>query len=145
MIRLATLLVALAAAAFSQSANTVLINGKILTVDNQSSVREAIAIRGGRILAVGSTADIRKLAGPSTRSIDLQGRTVIPGLIDSHLHAIRAALSFSTEVNWIGARSLTEAYGRIREASRTMPPGAWLIVAGGWNVQQFRENRRPTQ
>jgi hypothetical protein len=145
MIRLAGLVCVLAAAAFSQTADTVLINGKILTVDSQSSIREAIAIRGGTILATGSTADVRKLAGPSTRSIDLQGRTVIPGLIDSHLHAIRAALSFSTEVNWIGARSLTEALGRIHEAAQTMKPGAWLIVAGGWNVDQFQERRRPTQ
>jgi predicted amidohydrolase YtcJ len=145
MIRLATLLVAFAAAAFSQTADTVLINGKILTVDSQSSVREAIAIRAGRIQAVGSTADIRKLAGPATRSIDLQGRTVIPGLIDSHLHAIRAALSFSTEVNWIGAKSIAEAMNRIHEAARTMKPGSWLIVAGGWNIDQFQERRRPTQ
>ncbi|HEY2845918.1 MAG TPA: amidohydrolase, partial [Bryobacteraceae bacterium] len=144
IIRLAVLLAA-ALAACAQSADTVLINGKILTVDSQSSVRQAVAIRGDRILAVGSTADIRKLAGSSTRTIDLQGRTVIPGLIDSHLHAIRAALSFSTEVNWIGARSLTEALGRIREASRSMKPGSWLIVAGGWNVDQFQERRRPTQ
>ncbi len=54
----------------------------------------------------------------------MQGRTVIPGLIDSHLHAIRAALSFSTEVNWIGARSMEEALGRIRKAAQTMPRGA---------------------
>jgi len=144
MLRLAALLV-LSTAAWSQTADTILLNGKILTVDSQFSTREAIAIRGGRILATGSTADIRKLAGPATRTIDLQGRTVIPGLIDSHLHAIRAALSFSTEVNWIGARSLPEALARIRNAARTMKPGAWLIVAGGWNVDQFQERRRPTQ
>src|SRR5438552_2713398 len=144
MLRLAALLI-LSAAAWSQTADTILVNGKILTVDSQFSAREAIAIRGGRILATGSTADIRKLAGPATRSIDLQGRTVIPGLIDSHLHAIRAALSFSTEVNWIGAPSLVDALGRIREAARTMKPGAWLIVAGGWNTNQFKERRRPTQ
>ena len=93
----------------------------------------------------GRPTEVRKLAGPATRVVDLGGRTVIPGLIDSHLHAIRAALSFSTEVNWIGARSLEEALGRIRAAARTMKPGSWLIVAGGWNVQQFEENRRPTQ
>ena len=94
----------------------------------------------------GSSADIRKLAGPATRVIDLRvDGPSSRGLIDSHLHAIRAALSFSTEVNWIGARSLEEALGRIRAAARTMKPGAWLIVAGGWNVQQFEENRRPTQ
>ena len=133
------------APAWAQAPDTILVGGKVVAVDNQSSIREAIAVRDGRITAVGSSAEIRALAGPSTRVIDLQGRTVIPGLIDSHLHAIRAALSFSTEVNWIGVRSLEEALGRIRAASRTSKPGAWLIVAGGWNVQQFEENRRPTQ
>src|SRR5436189_1794322 len=135
----------LAAPAWSQTADIVLVNGKIVTVDERSSIQQALAIGDGKILAVGSTADVRKLAGPETRVIDLQGRTVIPGLIDSHLHGIRAALSFSTEVNWIGAPSLDDALARIRDAARTMKPGAWLIVAGGWNVQQFRENRRPTQ
>ena len=144
MLRLAAFLV-LSTAAWSQTADTVLLNGKILTVDSQFSTREAIAVRGGRILATGTNAEIRKLAGPGSRTIDLQGRTVIPGLIDSHMHAIRAALSFSTEVNWIGARSLPEALGRIRDAARTMKAGAWLIVAGGWNVDQFQERRRPTQ
>jgi predicted amidohydrolase YtcJ len=129
----------------AQSADTVFVNGKILTVDRQFSSAEALAVRDGKIALVGKTGDVRALAGPQTRVIDLQGRTVIPGLIDSHLHAIRAALSFSTEVNWIGVRTLPDALARIRDASRAMKPGAWLIVAGGWNVQQFKENRRPTQ
>src|SRR2546425_1822076 len=129
----------------AQTADTVLLNGKVLTVDSQSSIQEAIAIRESKILAVGKTVDVRRLAGPRTRVIDLQGRTVIPGLIDSHLHGIRAALSFSTEVNWIGAPSLDDALGKIRQAARTIKPGAWLIVAGGWNVQQFKEKRVPTQ
>ena len=140
-----SLLVVMSAAAWAQSADTILVSGKILTVDSQDSIQEAIAVRDGKILAVGKTADIRKLAGPSARVIDLQGRTVIPGLIDSHLHGIRAALSFSTEVNWIGASSLDDALGRIRQAGGKMKPGAWLIVAGGWNVQQFKEKRVPTQ
>src|SRR5262245_22887992 len=131
--------------AHAQSADTILVNGRVVTVDGQFSIREALAIRDDRIVGTGTTADIKTLAGPRTRVIDLQGRTVIPGLIDSHLHAIRAALSFGTEVNWIGAPTLADALGRIREAARTMKPGAWLIVAGGWNVQQFKENRRPTQ
>ncbi len=135
----------LAASAFAQSANTVLLNGKIVSVDSQFSTREAIAVREGKIAATGTSAEIRKLAGPATRVIDLGGRTVIPGLIDSHMHAIRAGESFATEVNWIGARSLTEAANRIRQASQTMKPGSWLIVAGGWTVEQFRENRRPVQ
>jgi len=133
------------APSWAQTPDTVLLNGKVVTVDALSTIQEAIAVRDGHITAVGTSGEIRKLAGPATRVIDLRGRTVIPGLIDSHLHAIRAALSFSTEVNWIGAHSLEEALGRIRAASRTMKPGSWLIVAGGWNVQQFEENRRPTQ
>jgi predicted amidohydrolase YtcJ len=135
----------LVAPAWGQSPDTVLINGKIVTVDPSRTAREALAIRDGRIVALGTSAEIRKLAGAKSKVIDLQGHTVIPGLIDSHMHAIRAALSFSTEVNWIGATSLSEAVGRIHEASQTMKPGAWLIVAGGWNVEQFKEKRRPTQ
>ncbi len=129
----------------AQPPDTVLLHGKIATLDPSFSTQEALAIRDGKILQTGSTPQIQKLAGPTTRVIDLQGRTVIPGLIDSHLHAIRAALSFATEVNWIGARSLKEALARITEASRTMKPGSWLIVAGGWNVGQFAERRPPTQ
>src|SRR5437667_2353315 len=136
---------AMAPQLWAQTADTVLLNGNVVTVAPQFLIQEAIAIRDGKISAVGKTADVRKLAGPRTRVIDLQGRTVIPGLIDSHLHGIRAALSFSTEVNWIGAPSLDDAFGKIRQAARTMKPGAWLIVDGGWNVQQFQENRRPTQ
>ena len=134
-----------AVAASAQPADTLLVNGKILTVDRAFSTREALAIRDGRIVALGGNLEIRRLAGPQTRVIDLEGRTAIPGLIDSHLHAIRAALSFSTEVNWIGATTLTEAVARIHEAAQTKKPGSWLIVAGGWNVDQFRERRRPNQ
>src|SRR6516162_9540348 len=144
MRRLLVVLFFVAVPAWAQ-VDTILINGKILTVDEKFSIQEAIAIQDTKISAVGRTADIRKLAGQKTRVIDLQGRTVIPGLIDSHLHGIRAGLSFSTEVNWIGATSLDEGLTRIRQAARIMKPGAWLIVAGGWNVQQFKEHRRPTR
>jgi hypothetical protein len=142
---LAIVTLALASPAWSQSADTILVNGKVLTVDSQFSTREAIAIRDGKIAAVGSNSDVRKQAGPRTRVIDLQGRTVIPGFIDSHIHAIRAGQTFTTEVNWVGATSIAEAVSRIHEASLAMKPGSWLIVAGGWNVEQFKEKRRPTQ
>ena len=141
----ALLAAALAPAAGAQPPDLVLLDGKIVTVDAESSLREALAIRDGKILRVGSTAEVRRLAGPETRVVELGGRTVIPGLIDSHLHAVRAALSFSTEVNWIGARSLREALQRVSDAAARRPPGSWLIVAGGWNELQFAERRRPTQ
>ncbi len=127
-------------------ADTILVNGKVLAVDAAFSMHEALAVRDGRILAVGRSADIAKLAGPSTRRIDLGGRTVIPGLIDSHMHATRAALSFSTEVNWIGARSLADALERLRQAARTAQPGAWLVVVTPpATLDAFPERRRPTQ
>jgi predicted amidohydrolase YtcJ len=137
---------AMAAPAWTQTADTVLLNGKILTVDEQFSVDQALAIRDGKIAAVGSTAEIKKLAGPKTRVIDLEGRTVIPGLIDDHMHAIRAALSFSTEVNWIGAKSLADGLARVREAAARTKPGAWLIVVTPpATMDTFPEKRRPTQ
>ena len=135
-----------AAPAWAQAADTVLVNGKIVTVDSGFSIREALAVRDGTIVAVGGSAEIRKLAGPKTRTIDLQGRTVIPGLIDSHMHATRAALSFTTEVNWIGATTLAEGLQRLREASLKAKPGAWLIVVTPpATLETFKERRRPTQ
>ena len=129
----------------AQNADTALVNGKILTLDQGGSLAEALAVRDGKIIAVGRSADIRALAGPATRIVDLGGRTVIPGLIDSHMHAIRAALFYATEVNWIGTRSIREAMARIAAAAKAAKPGQWIIVAGGWTEQQFTERRRPTQ
>jgi predicted amidohydrolase YtcJ len=123
----------------------IFVHGKILTLDGRFSVREALAVSEGRIAALGRSNDIMRLAGRKTRVVDLRGRTVIPGLIDSHIHAIRAALSYSVEVNWIGASSLEEALARVRDAARAAKPGDWLIVAGGWTPEQFREKRRPTR
>jgi predicted amidohydrolase YtcJ len=127
------------------SPEAILINGKILAADARFTIHEALAIKGDRIAAAGSTSDMRKLADARTRVIDLGGRTVIPGLIDSHMHAIRAALSFATEVQWIGSPTIADALERLRQASTRRGPGAWMIVAGGWTERQFAEKRRPTQ
>jgi predicted amidohydrolase YtcJ len=135
---------ALAAPAQAQApADTILHNGKIVTFDPAPA--EALAVRGDHIAAIGRNADIHAMAGPGTRVIDLAGRTVIPGLIDSHIHAIRAGLAYATEVHWIGARSLAEALDRLRAAAQAAPKGSWLVVAGGWVEGQFAEQRRPTQ
>jgi predicted amidohydrolase YtcJ len=126
-------------------ADLLLVNGRIVTLDDASSVRQALAIEGDHIAATGTTEELRKLAGPSTKIVDLGGRAVIPGLIDSHIHAIRAGFRFATEVNWEGASSLAEAMARLKSAASREKPDAWLVVAGGWTPRQFTENRRPTE
>jgi predicted amidohydrolase YtcJ len=129
----------------AQPADTILTNGKVLTLDAQSSVVQALAIRDDKIVAAGASAEIAKHADGRTRVIDLGGRTVIPGLIDSHIHAIRAGLKFSTEASWIGATSIAEAMERIRLAAIYARPGTWIVVGGGWTPSQFAERRRPTE
>src|SRR5215475_2057549 len=130
--------------ASAQGIDTVLFNGKVLTVDADFSVREALAIADGKVLATGTTEAMKKLADGRTRLIDLGGRTVIPGLTDGHIHGVRAALTFGTEVNWIGVPSLKEALEKIRQAAAAQPQGSWIVVAGGWTEEQFSEKRRPT-
>src|SRR5215468_215413 len=130
--------------ASAQTVDAVLFNGKILTVDADFSVREALAIADGKVFSTGTSDDMKKLADSRTRLIDLGGRTVIPGLTDGHIHGVRAALTFGTEVNWIGVPSLNEALDKIRQAARAQAPGSWIVVAGGWTEEQFKEKRRPT-
>ena len=129
--------------AAAQAPDMVLLNAKIVSADEKGATHQALAIRDRRIAALGNTATIKRMAGKTTKVVDLGGRTVIPGLIDSHIHAIRAALSYSTEVHWFGAQALDEALGRLRDAARKAKPGEWLIVAGGWTDEQFKERRRP--
>jgi len=130
--------------AAAQSVDSVLFNGKVLTVDADFSMREALAIADGKVFATGTSADMKKLADGRTRLIDLGGRTVIPGLTDGHIHGVRAALTFGTEVNWIGVPSLKDALDKIRQAAAAQAAGSWIVVAGGWTEEQFSEKRRPT-
>ena len=143
VVTLSLLLAGISLPAPAQDADLVVVNAKVATVDGPARVGHGIAVRGGRIAAIGPSSEVRKLAGPATRVLDADGRTVIPGLIDSHMHAVRAALSYSVEVNWIDARTIREAMSRLRTAAQARP-GAWLVVAGGWTEQQFEERRRPT-
>src|SRR5882757_2721420 len=131
-------------AASAQTADTILFNGKILTVDKDFSTQQALAIGQGRVLATGTSPAMKKLAGNKARLINLGGRTVIPGLTDGHIHGIRAALTFGAEVNWIGVPTLKEALEKVRQAAQAQKPGSWIVVAGGWTEEQFEEKRRPT-
>src|SRR5919201_784492 len=123
----------------------VLINGKIVTVDDRFSIQEAVAVRDGKILAVGTTASIRALAGPSTRVVDVKGRTVIPGLIDSHVHMLRAGFRWVEEVRLDDATSVEQILERIRDRAAVIRPGQWILTLGGWHESQLKERRMPTR
>lgn len=117
----------------------VLNNGKILTVDNEFSIAEAVAIDGGRIVAVGSNTEIAEHIGPDTQVIDLQGRTVIPGLIENHMHFIRAVQRWNLQARIDGVSSRSEALAIIAAKAASMEPGEWLMVQGGWRENQFAD------
>ena len=139
------LALALLIAAPACAADRLYLNGSFITLEASLPRASAMLVREGRIVALGESAALRAAAPSPTEVIDLQGRTVIPGLIDSHMHAIRAGLSNATEVHWTGATTIPEALQRLRNAAASLAPGGWLIVAGGWTELQFSERRRPTQ
>jgi len=126
--------------AAAQSADLVLVNGKIVTVDDRFSIAQALAIRGQRIVAVGTNADVDKLRGPQTRTIDLAGRTVIPGLIDNHAHWIRAAEH--DELRFDGVTSRAHALKLLADRVQATPAGKWIVVLGGWSEEQFTDDPR---
>src|ERR1043166_1844809 len=132
-------------AAVGGRADVVLISGKILTVDKNFSIHQAVAIQNGRFVAVGTDQEIRLWIGPKTRVVNLAGRTVIPGLNDSHIHATVAGLTWDTELRWGSTRSLADGLKQIEAAAKEKPPGSWIVVAGGWTPEQFTEKRLPTR
>src|SRR5216110_1778953 len=125
-------------------ADLLLLNGRIATQDAKQSFVSALAIRSGRIQATGDAATVMAHKGAATRVVELNGRTVIPGLIDSHSHPIRGGLSYNLELRWDGVPSLADAMRMLREQARRTPPNHWVRVIGGWSEFQFAERRMPT-
>jgi predicted amidohydrolase YtcJ len=122
-------------------ADTILLGGKIALVDDAFTIVEALAIRDGKVAAVGTTEEIRRLRGESTRVIDLAGKTVLPGFYDSHLH-VRAEPPRS--VNLGGARSVEEIQEIVREKAAALGPGEW-VTGRDWAEDDLQEKRRPTR
>jgi hypothetical protein len=112
--------------------------------DGAPRFADALAVRDGRVRAVGAWSQLESLAGPHTVTIDLEGRTVVPGLIDSHLHLVRAGLTWTDEVFWYETPSLERALNLLEDQARQRPPGTWLRAVGGWHPGQFAERRGPT-
>jgi predicted amidohydrolase YtcJ len=135
-------IVSLQSAAAAQSVDQILTNGKIVTVDDHFSIAQALAIRGERIVAVGTDAEIDKLKSAATRVVDLKGRTVIPGLIDNHAHYMRAAEYWNREVRLDGVTEHKKALQLIAAKVRQSKPGEWIMTLGGWSEEQFTDEKR---
>jgi predicted amidohydrolase YtcJ len=105
---------------------------------------EAVAVGEGRILATGSNRELTELAGSGTEIIDVGGRRVIPGLIDSHLHLVRAGRTWDKEVRWDDLDTLDDGLSSLRDMAEKLGPGRWVGVMGGWHPNQFAERRTPT-
>ena len=125
------------------SPDLVVINAKVLTMDAGSSVAEAIAIRDGKILAVGSSASIKALIGAQTRVFDVAGKTVVPGLIDTHAH-FKAAGMTDYVVNMSRAKTVAEALDAIKAFAAKKKPGEW-IVGGPWHPPSQLAEKRYTR
>lgn len=128
------------ASLYGQQADTVLIHGTILTVDAKDSVAQALAIRGGGIIAVGSDAKIMKLAGKTTRIVDLHGRTATPGMIDTHSHYAEAGAEALYFIKLDDATSVPEIVARVQARVAVAKPGEW-VSGRGWDQGKLSERR----
>jgi predicted amidohydrolase YtcJ len=124
----------------AERAQLVLFNGRILTVDPHDTIVQALAIRDGKILAVGRDRDILRLAGAATKRIDLRGRTATPGLIDSHAHIADGGVGELYHVHLSDVSTVAEAVGRVQAGLATLKPGAWL-QGEGWDEGKLAERR----
>jgi predicted amidohydrolase YtcJ len=131
-------------AALHDAPDLILHSGVFTTLDRSNPIASAVAIKDGVFAAVGRREDIRPLAGPSTRIIDLKGRRVLPGLIDNHIHFIRGGLTFNAELRWDGVPTLAAAMELLKRQVAITPPPQWVRVIGGYSEQQFAEKRLPT-
>lgn len=145
MFRTALLAVAVfpLAAAAADPADLIVHNAKVVTVDAKFSLAEAVAARGGKIVAVGTSADVLQLKGPATRVIDAGGKTVLPGLMDSHVHATGVALSEAGDPIPL-LRSIPEVLEFIRKKAADTPKGNWIVIRYAFPTR-LKEARFPTK
>lgn len=128
----------------TRSADIILRNGRITTLDPSQPEAAAIAIADGIVIEAGPTDAVMRLSGPKTQIIELSGRRVIPGLNDSHTHLIRGGLNYNMELRWEGVPSLADALRLLKDQAARTPPPQWVRVVGGWSEFQFEERRLPT-
>jgi predicted amidohydrolase YtcJ len=136
------MLVSLSLDAQQAAPDIILTNGKVITVDAQFSIAQAVAIRGDRFVRVGTNQEITRLAGPNTRRIDLRGRSVVPGLIDNHAHFQEEGAYWNLELRFDGVDSRKQVLELIRARAKEKGPGQWVYNLGGWSPDQFVDDKR---
>jgi predicted amidohydrolase YtcJ len=124
------------------AADTILYNGKIITVDKDFNITEAAAIRDGRFIGVGANSEVERSAGPGTKKIDLKGRCATPGIVDSHTHPVGVGNNLLAEVQLSDIDCLEEIFDRLSAAQAKAKPGEWITTARNWYLGQVE--RRPT-
>jgi len=125
-----------------QTADIILTNGKIITVNDTFQIAQAVAIKGARIIAVGSNADVQKFAGPGTNRIDLKGKSVVPGFIDNHAHFQEEGAYWTMELRFDGVDTRKKALEMIAAKAKATPNGGWVYNLGGWSPAQFSDDKR---
>lgn len=134
----------LASPAFANGPDLILHNAAIVTMDQDKPQASALAITGERITAIGDEATVKALSTEHTRVIDLKGKTIIPGLVDTHIHAIRGGQTYTFETYWYDETSLTAALETLGAAASARAQNEWVAVVGSWHPEQFEEKRAPT-
>lgn len=127
-----------------ESADIVIHNAQILTMNPEQPRATALAVRAGYLSAVGNDADVQAHIGPETQVLDANGHVVIPGLIDAHLHGIRGGQTYLFETYWHDALSLQSGLLDLQRAAQARSPDQWVAVVGSWIPEQFAEKRGPT-
>jgi predicted amidohydrolase YtcJ len=141
-----SMLLVFAAASFAMAqpqATLILVNAKVWTGNAAQAQAEAVACLDGRIVAVGTTAEARRWAGPRTRIVDLGGKLLVPGFNDAHVHFYEGGADLAG-VQLRDAKSETEFRDRIRAFAAKLPKGAW-ILGGNWDHENWTPARLPTR
>jgi predicted amidohydrolase YtcJ len=125
-------------------AEMIIHGGRVATLDPAQPFVSGLAIAHGRVLAIGDPGRLAAHQTDKTVMIDLKGRTVVPGLNDSHMHIVREGLTYNMELRWDGVPSLADALGMLRRQAERTPAPQWVRVVGSWSEFQFAERRYPT-
>lgn len=125
----------------TEKADLIVTNAKVAVMDTNRTITDAIAVKDGKVLATGTNEEIEKFKNEGTKTLNANGRTIIPGLNDSHLHLTRGGRFFNAEVRWDGVKTLKRALEMLKEQASRTPKGQWVRVIGGWSPFQFEEKR----